>query len=424
MNRPAGRESYDVVVVGAGAGGAAAAIAAARGGARTLLIERNAFMGGAATQSQVLAYCGFFVFGDMPVRMVRGIGQEVLEELALLGLFIEPWRARSGAWIVLLDVEATKLAFDRLLTRSQVDLLLHTQLVDARRSGDRLEAVVVADYRGLREIEARCFVDASGHACLSSFAGVPLSQDGSPGQFRQPASLPIRIGGVPEGVEVDRERLARLVQAHNLTGKPRITREDGGAMFRLPLTGDYWTMAVDLDTDGVSGPDLARAETQAREMAWHYVQVLRQHPGFERATLLASGPQLGIRESRRPRSRRDVTEADALAGRRDVTGIARAAWPMEMHEAPGRAKWVALGGDGFFDVPHDAIVAEGLSNLRLAGRVIGADTRAYASVRVMGTAFATGQAAGVSAAFTADGDGGQGLAQRVRRELDRQGALV
>lgn len=415
---------YDVVVVGAGAGGTAAALAAARTGARTLLIERHAFQGGAATHSQVLAYCGFFLFGEQPVRMVQGIGQEMLDELALLGVPIDPWRAKSGAWIVLLDVEATKLAFDRLTGRSKVDVLLHTQLADASVRDGRIESIRVVDYLGLREIEARCFVDASGHACLSAFAGVPLTQDGAAGDPLQPASLPLRIGGVAQGVTIDNAAMRPLIEAHNQSGLARISREDGGAMFRLPLSGDCWSLTIDLRTDGLSGSDLARAEAEAREAAWHFVQLLRQQPGFERASLLATGPQLGIRESRRPSSQRDVTEADALAGRRDATGIARAAWPMEIHEAPGRAKWVALGGDGFFDVPHAALMATGLSNLRLAGRVIGADPKAYGSVRVMGTAFATGHAAGVSAAMEADGRGGEGLVARVRQELGRQGALV
>jgi hypothetical protein len=418
------RLSYDVVVVGAGAGGTAAAIAAARTGARTLLIERHAFQGGAATHSQVLAYCGFFLFGDQPVRMVQGIGQEMLDELALLGVPVDPWRAKSGAWIVLLDAEATKLAFDRLTARSKVDVLLHTQLADASVRDGRLESIRVVDYLGLREIEARCFVDASGHACLSAFAGVPLTQDGAAGGPLQPASLPLRIGGVAEGAVVDAALMRPLIEAHNQSGLARISREDGGAMFRLPLSGDCWALAIDLRTDGLSGHDLARAEAEAREAAWHFVQLLRRQPGFEHASLLATGPQLGIRESRRPRSLRDVTEADALAGRRDDTGIARAAWPMEVHEAPGRAKWEALGGAGFFDVPHAALMATGVSNLRLAGRVIGADAKAYGSVRVMGTAFATGHAAGVSAALEAAGQGGDGLAARVRRELDLQGALV
>ncbi|MGM3253266.1 FAD-dependent oxidoreductase, partial [Escherichia coli] len=53
-------ESYDVVVIGGGSAGIAAAVGAARSGARTLLVERYGFLGGAATNASVLSYCGLF----------------------------------------------------------------------------------------------------------------------------------------------------------------------------------------------------------------------------------------------------------------------------------------------------------------------------------------------------------------------------
>ena len=48
MHRRISKE-YDVAVIGGGPGGIPAAIAAARRGRKTVLIERNAFLGGAAT---------------------------------------------------------------------------------------------------------------------------------------------------------------------------------------------------------------------------------------------------------------------------------------------------------------------------------------------------------------------------------------
>jgi hypothetical protein len=193
-------------------------------------------------------------------------------------------------------------------------------------------------------------------------------------------------------------------------------------MVRLSGT-EYWWTAIDLSTDGITGESLTEAEMSARELAWRNLEVLRRHPGFEKAHLVATGPQIGIRETRRPFSRRDVTGEDVLAGRRRDDAIARASWPMEVHEAPGRARFVNVGGEGFFDVPSEAIEARDIANLRLAGRVVGSDRQAYGSIRVMGTAFATGHAAGISAALACEG-GAETDIRRLRKLLLEQGAIL
>ncbi len=182
-------------------------------------------------------------------------------------------------------------------------------------------------------------------------------------------------------------------------------------------------MGVDLATPGLEGADLARAEIAARRQAWEFLPYLREMPGFDKAFIMTTGPQLGIRETRRPRSVGDVTADDGSEGRRRDDGIGRGCWPMEVHEAPGRAVFVPIGGEGYYDIPYSAIQAETIGNLRLAGRVMGADRKAYGSTRVMGTAFATGQAAGVSAALQS-AQGTVPDATAVRRVLRAQDAIV
>ena len=50
------RGEYDVVVAGGGLGGTAATLASARSGARTLVVERNSFLGGVATAGIAAQY--------------------------------------------------------------------------------------------------------------------------------------------------------------------------------------------------------------------------------------------------------------------------------------------------------------------------------------------------------------------------------
>ncbi len=335
---------YDVVVVGGGAAGMSAAVAAARMGAKVALIERYGFLGGAAANSLVLAYCGFFQKGLQPVRAVRGVGEQFLNILAGVGQDVSPVLSRSGNRIILLDPEAVKFAGDRLMDEVGASVLMHSRVTGATVEGDRITSITVTDHARSFEVAADAFVDASGEATLASLSGAAMTTDSLTGLHVQPASMPVRIGGVAADVEFDRGQMADLIAAHNSTLEDPIHRGDGGVMFRLPISGDYWWMAIDLVTDGLTGAGLGAAERQARREAWRNLDLLRQLPGFEKAYIVATGPQIGIRETRRPRSREDLTGKALEQGLRRNDGIGRAAWPMEVHEAPGRARFVDIGG--------------------------------------------------------------------------------
>jgi len=421
---PQKQNSYDVVIAGGGAGGVGAAIGAAQAGARVALVEKYGFLGGAATNAQVLAYCGFYHQGDTPVQAVAGAGEQLLAEMRKLGVDCAPYHSpTTHNWIVLLDPERLKVALDRLLAAHGVDVMLHARVAAAERTGDAIERVTVAAMDGRFNLSARSFVDASGDANLALVSGVPMRLGDGEGRL-QAYTMPLRIGGLAPGTEIDRDRMRAAVELYNSRSPYPIHRTDGGIYTRVPASTDFWWLVIDRDMPDLSWQSFTRAEQSAREMGLLLVDVLRETvPGFENAWMAQTGPQIGVRETRHPAARYEVRHADVVAGRLHPDGVARAAWPIELHSEAGKPIYEHVGGAGYYHVPLAALQAQGLNNLWYAGRVIGADPQAYGSTRVMGTAFATGEAAGVAAALTAK-DGSAPDVEAVRAVLEANGALI
>jgi hypothetical protein len=182
---------------------------------------------------------------------------------------------------------------------------------------------------------------------------------------------------------------------------------------------------VDQTVDALDAHDLTRAERAARRQAWDYLHAFRKIAGWEDAYLVSTGPQIGVRESRHVVGRYSLTRDDVLAARRRPDdGIARCGWPIEEHHGIGSTRYTPIEGRAFYDVPLGALRSIDRDNLWIAGRLVSCDERAYCSLRVMGTAFATGHAAGVAAALQARDRGREPEAVGVRRELERQGAMI
>ena len=70
-------EHYDIIIIGGGVAGLCAAIQAARGGARTLLVEKNGMPGGTMTMADVAVPGLFSAWGR---QVIAGIGWELVRK--------------------------------------------------------------------------------------------------------------------------------------------------------------------------------------------------------------------------------------------------------------------------------------------------------------------------------------------------------
>jgi hypothetical protein len=172
---------------------------------------------------------------------------------------------------------------------------------------------------------------------------------------------------------------------------------------RLPISGDVIAYLVDEAYDARDSCDVSRAEASARIQAKAYLEVMRSFLGCSGAYIVSTGPEIGTRESRHVVAQYRVSGDEVLGAARFDDVIAVGAWPIEYHPGPGiPSEWSFISGEGYFDIPLGAVRSIDTDNLFAAGRNIDGDRAAGGSLRVMGTAFATGHAAGIAAAYVAE----------------------
>jgi hypothetical protein len=372
---------FDVVVVGGGAAGIGAAVGAAEAGAAVCLIEQYGFLGGAATNSSVLTHCGFF--DQTRTQVVGGVGQQVLDRLEARELYQTETFPATGNTVVLLDLETTKSVYDDLVTDAGVTLLLHSRVIAASVAGGRVSDVAA----------------------------------------RQASTLVMRVGGVAEDADLSAGALSTAVLAYRERSGAQLARESGVAV-RMPLSREVMLLLADQHRDVLDVRELTAAETAARRLSWQYLHAFQQGlPGWQDSYLAATGPQIGIRESRRLAGVGTVVADDVLSGRRrPEDGVARCGWPMEDHATPGLTVYGGIKDKGWYDIPYGALCSATTENLWAGGRLVSSDPRAYSSLRVMGTSFATGHACGAAAVVHTDL--GRHDTAAVRELLAKQGALL
>ena len=415
---------YDVVVCGGGPAGCAAAIGAARHGARTLLLEKDGYLGG-ATVSQLV--CVILSTNGMDFQ---GIWHDYARGLRQRGGLRELEGFGSGQIRGAVDPEMVKYVWDDLLTAAGVEQLLHAWGANAIVEDGVCRGVLLETRAGRRAIMAKRVIDATGDGAVAAAAGVPWEQGDDQGNlWAMSCTKTFRMGNVhwpadhpnAEAMARFRTDLKAAVERGEYSS-PILTQTS-----RIP---DYiqckaWqltdnrhellsVMSRVLKVNPLDPFDFTRAEREGRQQAWECADACRRFaPGFEQAYLLDTSAQIGLRSSRRLKGLATVTADDAREFRKYPDGIARASWdidvwPADSYTAPAvdreceayKSRHVLLKGGEFFDIRYGCIVGAGIDNLLMAGRCISAEHVAESSLRIQQTCMATGQAAGVAAALS------------------------
>lgn len=441
---------FDVAVIGGGPAGTVAAIASAMQGAKTILVEKNGYLGGAltgcGTGPQMSYHAG-------SVQVVCGIPEKMEQEMVKRGYSTghQPDAVGYCATTTAFDPEGLKMVWEDMALEAGVTLLYHTVYTGCTKENGRIKSVRLYSKGGFMNLTADEFIDASADADLAVDAGVPTTYGREEDQVAQPMTMNFHVYGVdrkelcafvmenrddmaagtPENLSeyrhYDISGAYKRVAKSKREGKYPIDRENV-LCFETNTDGEYVVNMTRIkDCSAVDPFELTKAEIEGRRQVRAVFDFLKENiPGFENAHMMYTGPEIGIRESRHIVGSYTLTDQDLIQNVMFPDAIAMGGYPIDDHtkgiEDPRKAKF-HMGS--WYSVPYRSLTAD-VKNLLVAGRCISATHSACAAIRVTPIVMAIGQAAGTAAAFAAD----EGICvqdvdtDRLRQQLVKDGAFL
>lgn len=404
----------DVLVCGGGPAGVGAALAAARQGASVTLVENQICLGGMATSGMVNRLGPYH---DQKNMILGGIPREVLDTLIERGLAQQPAPCAPGPsdyalrtcslyWLVF-DPEGMKVALDELLTAAGVRLFFDTRVTRTLMTDNTVTGVVIENKSGRSAILAHQIIDATGDADVAAGAEVPFQMGRDKDGLMQPFTIFFKC------LNIDWPHAFSYVCSHagELSGKALEEIGRGGVLVGtdnyLHPEETYFNCLHEQEMDSTKADDISRAAISLRRKMWDNLHFIRKHiPGCENASLISSASAMGVRESRRITGEYTLTIDDVINARSFEDQVYRYACFVDIHPPkPGAQSEYAdrnLAPGESYGVPYRCFLPKGVENLLVAGRSLSATHEALASVRMMPSCMAMGQAVGTAAALCVD----------------------
>ena len=344
-------QEMDVLVVGGGTAGHIAAIQAARAGAKTLLIERGAQLGGTMTTGGV-AYPGLFdAWGK---QVIAGIGWELVKESVELDSGSLPDFSKVPQRHFHNQVFINQFLYAILAEEKcekagvQIAYYEFPQAVTKTEHGWQVDCI---GFGTKRRVLCKQLIDCTGGAEVVGLLGLPRLREDE----RQPGSFLYMMGKAHEPGRNQIHRLyvhgadstnSRTVTAANLTGRKSIL-----------------------------------AELRKKGQRLMHLQ-----------------PETGFRESYRIQGETLITVNDYRTGKKFDDAICYAFYPIDLHTKNG-IKPEPLKPGIIPTVPLRALIPKGSRNIIVAGRSVSSDRLANSGLRVQSSCMGMGQAAGAAAAL-------------------------
>lgn len=399
---------FQVVVMGAGSAGSCAAIAAARSGAKVIVIDRLPFVGGTST-GVLDTFYGFYTPGEVSKKIVGGIPDDVVAGLSKFGSMLERPNTYGAGTGITYNPEHLKVVWESLLQESGAKILLHALLQEVEVKDGRVLALHLATRAGGVRVSGDNFIDASGDADLSHFAGFSYEKAGdiAPAQTLTTTFKMVNVD-VKERKTINKDQLHNLMADAISQGYELPRREGSDHITTVPNTTATVMTRLDSirkDIDGnlqsvLDDPYfLTEAEIEGRRQAVEYARFLVDRvPGYQNSSIYGFSTMIGVRETRRVYGDYRITKEEVLSASQFEDQIALCGAPIEDHKSGDGTNWQYLPEGSAVGIPLRSLVVKDSINTMVVGRCFSATHDAHASIRSMGQCMAMGVAAGITSA--------------------------
>lgn len=443
------KNSYDVIVMGAGPGGIPAAIAAARMGMSVLLVERNSYLGG-------LLVSGLPLLGYLDRsknQVIGGIAQEIVDRLKPLGgvnehlpsPILNSMTHVNPAWMRVVISEMC-------MEEENLDVLLYSDLLNVDVDNNCVKGVTVVCRGELMHFDTKIVIDATGDGCVLFKAGGAYEKS----EHLQPMSLTFDL------INVDYDKITEYLETHpedatlpdtfvglkndlsflknscnSFMGFRKLVeegRKEGTFTFDRNMF-DFCRQIDDnafinttriVNVDSTNPESIINAEFEGLRQIKDLIAFLRTHlPGFENCQLSAICPGVGVRESRRLVGVKQLKEENVMALEIPEDTVAMVGYNMDTH-SPVDGKMYMVPIEHGVGIPYGCMVPESINGLLMSGRCISVTHQVFAMTRIIPTCMAIGQAVGTAAAIAVK----QGIqprdvdVQELRKALVEAGQII
>lgn len=415
---------YDVIIIGGGTAGCSCAYNCAKLGLKTLLVEKENYLGGTMT-------------GGLVVPVMKS-GDNQINTVFYNALIAEMKRVNgqvtyqnNPGWF---DPIKLKSVLHKMLINNNVDILLNSNVESVKLKNNKILSVNINSIHADNishtlnnilsvYIKAKYFVDATGNLNFSDKINCNFLENKN--EF-PPISFRFIMSGIDNNkfadwiYNFDRDRDVTTVEYINSEAyfSTAYTWDTNKHWALAPLFEDAVSKNILKDTDrnyfqifSIAGSpqsvafncprllescnfedesDILIAKRRGAEAISRIARFCNIYlPGFENAYVSEIADIIGIRAYRRIKGKYVYTIDDLRQGKKFENPVLISNYPVDVHSKDKNSSTLEMTGE--YQLPIESLMSADYDNLFVAGRGLSADEMAQGALRVQSSCFSMGE---------------------------------